>query len=264
MGFHRATAVALATGLLAACGGDGSGGVDVLIIVPDAPPPDSPPPVDAPGPNLACVNDPAPATGPNPLAVSGSASDINIVSQMTVPVAGATLQAFRIGQAQAVANSTSDANGNWTLSIPNPATTAVDGYIRASKTGNRTVYLYPPGPMAADIAMAPLLLFSNTTFSTIVAIAQVSQAASNGTVGLAIVDCNNMPLPGATIAVQQGGANVGQFFDAGTLLPGGSFTFDVPPGPTDIKVSYNGTNFRARVVETVAGSTTTTIVRPGY
>lgn len=266
MGYLRAALLASAIASLAACGGD-SGAADALIIVPDAAPDARP--IDAPPDALtydfSCVANPAPTTGPNPLVVAGGATDINIQSMMPVPVAMVNVEAFRIGQAPPLAMTMTDATGAWSLSIPNAAATPVDGYVRAVKTGHRTTYLVPPAPMAANIANAPVLLLSNTTFDIIVQfVANTTQAPGNGSVALAVVDCANMPIAGATIAVTQNGAAVGSFFDASQLQPGASITFNVPPGQTDVTVSYNGTNFRARAVEVFAGSTTTTIVRPGF
>jgi hypothetical protein len=263
----RTALLASALASLAACGGNGGGNVDALIIIPDAPidarPIDAPP--DALTYDFACVGNAAPATGPNPVTVAGGATDINLQTQMAEPVAAATVEAFRAGQAQPVATTTTNASGAWTVSLPNAAATPVDGYVRASKTGHRTTYLYPPAPMAANIPNAPILLLSNTTFSIIVQfVAQTTQAPGNGSVGLAVVDCANMPIAGATIAVTQNGAAVGNFFDASQLQAGASITFDVPPGKTDINVSYNGTTFRARSIDVFAGSTTTTVVRPGF
>lgn len=267
MAYLRAPLLAFALAPLAACGGNGSSNADALIIVPDAAPDarpiDAPP--DAPSYDFSCVTNPAPATGVNPLSVAGGATDINLQTMMAEPVDMVNVDAFRVGQSQSVATTVTDTAGAWTVSIPNTAATPVDGYIRAAKGGHRTTYLYPPAPMAANIANAPILLLSTTTFNIIVqVVANTTQDPGKGTLGLAVVDCANMPIAGATIAVTQNGTAVGNFFDASLLQPGASLTFDVPPGKTDISVSYNGTNFRARAVDVFAGSTTTTIVRPGF
>jgi hypothetical protein len=71
-----------------------------------------------------------------------------------------------------------------------------------------------------------------------------------------------------TISVQQGGSNVGDApIDAGAAnsMAAGLFLIcNVPPGTTTVGAKYMAMDLRAHDVLTTAGTTTETIVRPGY
>jgi hypothetical protein len=89
-----------------------------------------------------------------------------------------------------------------------------------------------------------------------------------------ITDCAAIPvpIPGATLSVQQAGANVGDApFDVGGLDPMGEGLFLVTNVPasangiaTTVSATYNGMTFRAHVVASVADQITTTQVKPGF
>jgi hypothetical protein len=87
-----------------------------------------------------------------------------------------------------------------------------------------------------------------------------------------VTDCNNTPISDAnnlTISVQQGGSNVGDApVSAGQLSPMAAGFFlvcNVPPGAaTTVSAKYGSMDLRAHDVQVTAGTTTETIVRPGY
>ena len=270
MGFHRATSLFTfgTIALLAACGDDGGGGkqVDAMIIVHDAPADAAPDAFipDAPSYDFSCLGMAPPNTGPNPLTLSGSVNDINILAMTLDPVPDATVRAFRVGEVPALgAPDTSDMDGNWDLSIANAAMTSQDVYVEASKTGHRTNYLFPPTAVYESLSGLPILLMSNTTFQLFVDNFNQTQSPSNGTVGIAVVDCSNMPIDGATVSVTQNGQPVGNAFDASIFQPGAYLYFDVPPGDTVVGATYMNMTLLSRTVRVVAGATTTTAIRPG-
>ncbi len=90
----RATLVfALVLAPIAACGGGSSDTPDATI-KDDAPPDTAPPPdmmPDGPQFDFSCMGNAAPADGTatDPIAVTGTVSDINLVAQMLEPVDGA-------------------------------------------------------------------------------------------------------------------------------------------------------------------------------
>jgi len=258
------------TALAVACGGGDSNKPDALIVIPDAAidafQPDSPP--DAQVFDFSCMGNAAPTTAPATVAISGTASDINIIAMSLDPVENAAVKAFREGNGGGpdvqIGTTTSDAGGVWSLPTVPTSLVPVEGYVEATKTGHRTLRLYPPSPIAADIPQAPLLLIADATFAQIVQFTGNSQNAANGTVGLAVVDCANTPIGGATISVKQNGVEQGTPQDLSQVQQGLFLVFDVPPGETVVSASYMGMDLRAHTLEVLASTTSTTAVKPGF
>jgi hypothetical protein len=266
----HACAYVATTALAVACGGsDGAKPDAPPIVVPDAPAPDAfvPPQPDAQTFDFSCMGNAAPTTAPATVSITGTASDLNIGSMALEPVADATVKAFKNGTPDLqIGTTTSDANGDWNLPTVPTATMPVDGFVEATKTGHRTVRLYPPAPINADIPQAPVLLLADGTFSTIVAFTGKPQSDANGTVGLAVVDCANTPIGGATVSVTHNGVQVdpANTFDASQLQPGAFFVFDVPPGDSVVNATFQGMTLRAHTITVLAKTTSTTIIRPGF
>jgi len=267
---HACTFVAT-TALTVACGGGSDAKPDAPpIVIVDAPAPDAfePPPPDAQIFDFSCMGNAAPTTAPDTVAIVGTVNDVNIISMSLPPVADATVKAFKNGTPDAeIGTTTSDVAGDWNLAAVPTLALPVDGYIKATKTGHRTVRVYPPSPISTDIPQTPVLLFADGTFSTIVGATGHTQNAANGTIGIAVLDCQNTPIGGAAISVKQNGVEIASSantFDAGQLQAGAFFVFDVPPGETVVGATYMGMDLRAHAVTVVAQETATTLVKPGF
>lgn len=278
MGTLRACAL-VALSALAACGSDGKSNIDAMIILEDAAidaPPDAAIP-DAPSYDFSCMNDPAPATADADVTIGGSVQEVilNGITPEVQPAQDATVDACTgdcVGPNLLDTQGPTGATGTFTSAAIPTGGAPLDGYIRATKTGNRTTYVYPPAPLTTSFPNAPVLMFNATAFTTIVQFLGVTQEMDNGTLGVAFTDCSNLPIgdtANLVLSVKQGGVDVTgtEVFDASQLDPsaGGTFLiFNVPPGVTEVGATYNGMALRAHEVGVVATSTTTTIVRPGY
>jgi hypothetical protein len=168
----------------AACGGDSDAKPDgPVVVIPDASidaqAPDAP--VDAaPMFDFSCANNPAPTTAPNPLTVSGTVTDIDLASQEAEPVAMALVTARQSSNNAPIGTpQTTPGDGSFTISAPSGGM-PIDGYVEASKTGHRTVRVYPPAPLSADFTGVPALLLSNATFNFVVQFAGAQQDADKG------------------------------------------------------------------------------------
>ena len=218
----------------------------------------------------------APTTAPATVTITGggapaqmlfATTDIEVTPPMSikaVPVQNAKIAGFRIGGA-AQGMDTSDAMGDWSFMMP--GVTPIDGYIAATKAGHRNFRLYPPSPVAADATMPPMLLLNEQTFGLLVQLSQKKQDPENGTVGLAVLDCANIPVSGAMISVKQGTteyADADHVYDVGQFQPGLYFIFNVPPGATTVTATYNGMTFRAHDIDVIKATTSTTGVKPGF
>lgn len=272
MAYLRAALLASALASLAACGGNGGGNVDALIIIPDAPidarPIDAPP--DAPSYNFTCAGMALPTTAPATITVGGTTQELSGGGGAALGMVD--VQVFRAGTTTPLASTTSDAAGAWTSGPLATNGVPLDGSIRAAKANYRTTYVFPPQALSANLPNAPVLMLASATFNLLAG--QFNQDdANNGALMIAVTDCANMPVPNAVLSVKQGGTEVGTQFSLGTLSPqaaGVYFVFNVPAGPTVVSASYMNTTFLAHTVTAFKkadmndpGSTTATIVRPG-
>lgn len=277
MGNLRLVAAILFIG---ACGNDNANAIDARPI-------DSTPAIDAkvfmdappPTYDFSCMTNPAPAAGSATanVTVSGTVQEVSLngTTPTVTALDGATLNACKAGAANCSGGNkdagpvTSAGGGMYSLGPIATNTNPIDTFIAMTKTGDRDTYVYAPQPIAMDLGNVPVLTFTNTAFTAITTFLSIQQSAANGTLGVAVTDCANMPVDGATIVVQQGGNPVANTtdLDTGTLDPsaaGGHIVFNVPPGDTEVSATLGSMTFRARTVKVVAASTTETIVRPGY
>ena len=120
-----------------------------------------------------------------------------------------------------------------------------------------------------ETSSVPVIMLTNTLVSGL-GILGINQAPANAMLAVLVTDCATPPagIGGATVTVTQGGTAVGDApFDASSFDPQGNgawFITNVPPGDTTVSATYNGMTFRAHVVGAVAGTTTTTQVKPGF
>lgn len=258
---------------LVACGGDGGSKTPDAAVQADAAveidaTPDAAPDAPVQQYDFSCMGNAAPTTAPTTMTLSGTAQNFNTQTFSAEPVAGATVRTRTANEEPiAGATTTTDAQGNFSVTVANQGGMPVDGYLEATKEGSRTVRLYPAGPIHQSLSMIPILLLTNVSFAAVQQFAGKPQSAANGTVGLAVLDCANMPIEGATISVKQNNveyADAAHTYDASALQPGAFLVFDVPPGDVEVNATYNGMPLRAHMVRTAATTTTTTYVRPGY
>jgi hypothetical protein len=269
------TSAFFAISVLVACGGGGkSNNPDAA--PPDMPPPDMAPPdmpVDMPPAlDFSCEGMPDPTTAADPIKASGTTSEIS--QGGATAVAGVTVDTFKIGVANRLDRVVSDATGAFTTG--NIATGGVpfSGFLLAAHDGDRSSAVFPPTPLAADAANVPVLLTPTGTFALIEQVAGVQQDdAANGALLVAITDCANTPVAGATLSVKQNNAEVGTQFDLGQVAAqakGVFFVFNVPAGNAEISATFETHTFPARTVVAIkntgnvtAGTTSTTQLRPG-
>jgi len=278
--------VILSTSALAACGG-GGGDADAPVAAIDAPggTPDAPrqPDADPNQPDAAmgafsCLGVPIPTTAPATLTVGGTMGAIGLAG--TTPIEGATVSGYIVGNNTAVATATTGTGGAYSISITNPGSAPVNGYLSAPSAGNKTVYLFPPTPLYQDVPMAPLRTITNNVFGVFLAVSQASVAAGNGVVALVVTDCLGNPLQGATVSspnstvIRYNGADglpkpygTGMGQAAATAVDGVAYVIDVPAGNATVDALYQGMDLREHTVivhpaDGADNAITTTTVAP--
>ena len=260
---------------LAACGSDHGGTADAQIIVTKDAAIDAKVWMDAPpGPtyDLSCYGATAGTNVADPITISGSTSTFSMSGQ--APVGAVAVSVFKVGGATAAASTTSDAQGNFTLTNVATGGTALE-HLVASKATYRTTYLYPSDPVRASIAGVPAIVITEQIFDLIATMgANVTQDDDvNGSLLIAVTDCSvaqPTPLEGATLSVKQGNTEVGDVFDLGAFGAGAFFVFNVPDGATDVTVTFDNMTFPVHTVmahkkanATAPGTITATNILPG-
>jgi len=269
MGNLRACLAALVlVPAVSACGNsDNNTKVDAPIHVIDAAI-DAPPPIDAAPDaqtfNFACAGVPnATTTLATTITVGGLAETLNVTS--LAPAPDVTVELFKTGNDTALDTVISASDGSFSFAAQTTNGSALDLFIKGTKTGDRPNIVIPAAPLVADQPNVPVLALTTGTFSTLVGLAQSHQTAGNGAIGLAVTDCLGTSIAGATLSVKQGNTDVGDVFDVGSLAAqakGTYFVFDIPPGDTTIIATVGTQVFRTRVITSVADATTTTQLLP--
>jgi hypothetical protein len=277
MGNLRASFAAVTALGLVACGSEkAKPDAPVIIDAPiDSKPIDAPP--DSPAVDLSCAGMPLPTTADDPVHAAGTTNQITLSGPSALGMA--TVRTFKVGTTQPINTVVSDAAGAYTTGNLVTGGTPLNAYLEGSHadvmtTKFRTTYVFPPQPVNKSVPNVPILIASTDTFTQLSGFAGATQDdTANGALLVAVTDCANNPVTGATLTAKQGATDVGSIFDLGSLSPmaaGLFFVFNVPDGATDVNASLGGTSFLGHSViafkkgaAVTNGSITTTIVRPG-
>ena len=213
----------------------------------------------------ACLGQPLPTTAPSTVTVSGT-----VTQGVIGPVAssGATVTAYRTGNAAPLATTTTAANGTFTLTIGTGGT-PIDGYLQISKTGYITTYAYPPAPLAANATESGILV-TTSEFGTLSNVASVTQDPAKGFIAVVVEDCNGAPIAGATITTNPAAGtiryNSGGFPSSSatsTAVDGIAYAFNVTAGDVIVSAMGGGHTLRAHTVAARTDGIILTAVTPG-
>ncbi len=220
----------------------------------------------------ACGGDDGPATvdaapAASMVMVSGVAQTVETTS--TVPLAGATIEAFARAGGTPLATTTSAADGTYSLTLATSGT-AIDGYLKGTSAGRIDTYLYPPAPLAADTTDATMLIVNQQTFGLLATLGGVTQDPAKGFIAMVVRDAAGDGVAGATVTVTPAGT--ARIIYAVNALPnqgatatdasGGVFIANTNPGDVTVDAAMGATAFREHVVNARAGVVTTTVVQP--
>ena len=263
--------------LAAACGSNNGGKpVDAQIVIPDVGI-DAKVWMDAPPPmyDFSCFGMNPGTTAPATIAISGTTDELTMSG--ATPLGGVAVTAHSTTVLGATMSDMT--TGAYTLNVATGGM-ALAGYLEGDKvsatgTQYRTSFVYPPFPLTMDTMNIPLIMLSTTTFNTVAGIAgQTQNDTANGAFFVAVTDCANMPINGATLTVKQNNMDVGHIFDLGALssmAAGVNVVFNVPDGATTVTATFMSMTFPAHVMlahkknntDVKNGSVTLTFMRPG-
>jgi len=201
------------------------------------------PPPD--GPDFVCLSHQPPTVALDPLTIAGTVETITPTGALQ-PVDGASLAFFVAGKPVVLARAQSDAAGAFSTGAVASGGHPLHAYLKATKPGYRTTFLYPPLPFTKDTMTVPLPMMSDALFATIASTLAASQDDHhNGVLLVAVADCKGHLLPGATLSVTRGNGHVavGDIHDLGAAVAGAGglfLVFDVPDGKVEVSAAYGG------------------------
>ncbi len=257
----------------AACsGGAPPGGATDASVEPDAADvaPEGPP-ADAVPPDLSCVGNPLPTTAPDPIVVSGTTVDPldstgpNFIASVLVEAVA------RSGGAVADFMTSNALDGTFSLTIPTGGV-PWDGFLRASEAAHLTTYVYPPDPLAMDMAGVDLPLINSTQRTLVYAFAgsnpaPVAADPAASTVIVSVTDCADSAVAAAVVFFSPAAARV-LYFAAGspsatatsTDATGVGIGLNVPADPLGLDVTAGADWYGTALATTVFGSWSNALV----
>ncbi len=206
-------------------------------------------------------------TVPPMITVSGTATARD--ASGSTPLMGVTVGAYASSnESTAVATATSDAQGNFTLTIPTNGV-ALDGYVKATMSSYMDTYLYPPAPLSANFSGATVVMLTPSTFDLLAnTLCNANQMTSMGTIAAEVEDGSGAFLAGATVASNP--AATKYCYDASgfpnrtataTDTDGLGYMFNVT-GTVTVTAMKTGSTFTSHSLKVRAGAFTTTLIRP--
>jgi len=197
--------------------------------------------------------------------VTGTTSDIGLSGR--TPLAGVTVEAYQEGGTTPVATTTSAADGTYSLTITTEG--VLDGYLLGRIAGKKDTYLYPAGPLTADIDNATILMLTQGLFDTASTLAQGGQTPGMGFIGVQVYTPANTAVAGVTLSsspagtVRYNGSNgLPTANGTMTLADGLGYIFNVAPGEVTISATGGGMTFKSHEVNARADQVTTTLITP--
>jgi hypothetical protein len=206
------------------------------------------------------------------ITVSGQATSRDLNG--ATPLAGVTVSAYRnANETTAIATTTTDAQGNYSLVITTNGE-AIDGFLKATKQGFVSTYLYPPYPLDIDFNMAAVVMVTIDTYDQLCSLSQANQAHSDGKglVALVVTDGTN-PVAEAMVSSNPLASPIRYNAVAGTVVfpstqasstytDGIAYLFNLPVGMVTVSATKPNATFSTHDVKTWAGELVTTVIVP--
>jgi len=192
------------------------------------------------------------------ITISGTAASKGLSGSMNE--SGVVIAAYKNSDENTVvAMTTTDASGNYSLTVPTDGV-ALDGYLKATKSGFIETYLYPPAPLTADFGSASINMITSGNRDLAYNITGVSQGMDVAFIALIVSDGTN-GIAGATITTdpattyRYNGTNglpapiSGNNASTSTQADGIAYALNVPPGEITLNATKSGLTFKSHAVK---------------
>ena len=230
------------------------------------PPPDQPPPVIGQPP----PDQPPPVIGQPPpdqlppvigqgLVIAGTVSILQ--TSGLAAAAGATVGAYRRADDAMVATTTTDAAGNFSLTVPTGGM-PFDVYLTLTMSGLIPARVYVWRAPTNSIQIGNVFLTSSATLSSLFQTIGLTASAAQSTVIVLVRDSVLSAVQVDRVNVSQNGTPVGYLFDPSSLgISGvGTWTLNVPPAPTEVSATSKETLFGPAQITAIQGQMTFAIL----
>lgn len=210
-----------------------------------------------------------PSNVPATITITGAAQEISAGG--TGPEEGVLVEAFsNDDETTVITSATTDAQGNYTLTVTTNGE-ALDGFLKATKSGLMDTYLYPPEPLGENFDGASINMVTPQTFGFLAGgvFCDANQDSAKGTIAVLVYDAADAPVAGATISSSP--AATSDCYNGNSDLPDGNATataadgigylFNVT-GAATVSATATGLTLRSHAVKARAGTLTTTLIRP--
>ncbi len=231
----------------------------------DGPPtgPDAFVPQDSPPGPFGCLNHPVSMFAPDPIVIAGVADTVSGTSIVTA--SGVTVVA-EDDNGTALGSAVTDGSGTYSISVSTGGKSE-DIHMQGTHSGDRDTTLFPATAFYESSSNADIVIISQDDFNLIAEFSGVTQDASNGAVGVVVLDCDGNTLSGAVVSIP-GGDVVYVMNDqpdtsaTSTDTTGVALVFNVPPGSATLSATVGGMTLRSHTIQAAAGVTTTATIRP--
>jgi len=213
-----------------------------------------------------------PSNIPAMITISGVASEITTGGRQ--PQAGVAITVHKVSDDSLQGMATTDANGAFSITVPTNGA-PVDGYLKASKSGLKDTFLYPPFPLSSDFSGVTTLMLTPGTQGLANMVGGAAQPdPTKGWIGLLVLDgpsTSATPVMGATISANptgeiryNGSAGIPQSAAQAmsTAADGIAYVMNVPAGMVTIGASKSGLNLKSHAVNARADKITLTLITP--
>lgn len=216
--------------------------------------------------DLSCAGRALPTTAPASITIAGTVVDQSVSGQ--TPLENAALSAFPSQTSTAaISNANSLSGGAFSL-VAGTGGTPIDGYLKASMTGEMDSYLYANAPLATSQSGLSVVMLTSDTYQLLQLGGGVTQDAAKGVVAVLVLDCESQPVAGATITTSPAGTirydgTTGPSTTAtATGDDGIAYVFNVAAGDVTVNATAGSTALRSHHIVVRTGAFTTTLVTP--
>jgi hypothetical protein len=207
------------------------------------------------GPDFSCAGNSS-TTAVDPLVISGTVQ--SSAGAAFGPTSGVLVQAYGADNSL-VTSATTDASGNFSLSIPTGGV-PFNGYLFMTKSGFVSASAYWSKPLTQATISTPFV-FTSAGVGSFYQLAGQSQNPDDGTVVLSIADCSGTPINDAVVAGLSGfGGSANRLGLEG--FPLNYWSFNQPAGDTTVHANADGNIFPLVSITAFSGQTTYISITP--
>ena len=198
------------------------------------------------------------------IKVSGTASSEG--ASASAPLAGVVIEFHQAADDAMMATATSAADGTFSFELDTGGS-VVDGYLKATKASFVDNYIYPTGPLQADMPHADANMIASSDFSGLGIL--TGQDSANGFIAAIVMDSAGAGVAGAAISSTPASGKYAYSDSNGyptgttaTLADGRAFFINAPSGELTVKATKSGMTFKSHALKAHAGALTTTQLTP--